>query len=79
MSVQRTAESEIREEVMSRATDQLLEEIADMTPEQRGHLIKRVRNYDWPEARKTSVIEFIMMVGLVGEKLPKDGKIKPAN
>ena len=64
---------------MARPPEEVHEEIADMTPEERGHLIRRVKGYDWPEDRKQSVITFIIMLGIVGEKMPKGGKRRPAN
>lgn len=62
-----------------RAPEDTHVEIADMTPEERGQLIQRVRAYDWPNARKESAIRLIMMLGLVGQKLPTDGRKRAAN
>jgi hypothetical protein len=64
---------------MTRPPEEVHEEIAGMTPEQRGDLIRRVKGYDWPEQRKQSVIHFIMLLGLIGEKMPMSGKHRYAH
>lgn len=62
-----------------RSPDEVHEEIADMTPEQRGDLIRRIRGYDWPEERKKSAVTFVLLLGLVGEKMPRNGVRRSPN
>lgn len=64
---------------MARPQHEVHDEIADMTPEERGDLIRRIKGYDWTEERKESVIKFVMMLGVVGQRMPKDGRRKPVN
>ena len=51
-----------------------------MTPEERGHLIRRV--IDDPsrtDAGKDIAIKFIMLLGLLGERIPVGGSRRKPN
>ena len=55
-------------------------EIADMTPEERGHLIRRVMDDpDRTDAGKDIAIKFIMLLGLLGERIPVGGSRRKPN
>ena len=58
---------------MPRPAEEICEDIADMSAAERGDLIRRIRGYDWPEERKAGLIQFIMLLSLVGERMPKAG------
>jgi hypothetical protein len=55
------------------------DQIADMSPEERGQLIQRVKGYDWTEERKAEIIKFIMMLGIIGDAFPKGEKRRKPN
>jgi hypothetical protein len=59
--------------------DEVQNEIADMTPEQRGHLIQRIKGYDWTEERKEFVIKFVMLLGLIGQSFPANRQRRKPN
>lgn len=48
---------------MARSVADITREIADMTPEERGHLIRRVRDFGWPDDKKARYVKFIMLLG----------------
>ena len=62
-----------------RPQEDVQNEIADMSQEERGHLIQRVKGYDWTDERKAFVIKFIMLLGVIGDAFPKDGKRRKPN
>jgi hypothetical protein len=65
---------------MTRPAHEVHEEIVDMTPEERGHLIRRVMSRkSWTEEQKNGAVEFIMLLGLIGQRMPKNGKRRLAN
>ena len=59
--------------------DEVQNEIIDMTPEQRGHLIQRIKGYDWTEERKDEVIKFVMLLGLIRQSFPANGQRRKPN
>ncbi|CAA2140424.1 hypothetical protein HYPP_01932 [Hyphomicrobium sp. ghe19] len=56
---------------MPRSQQEVCEEIANATDEERGDLIRRVRNFAWTEERKKSTVDFIMLLGLAGGRSTK--------
>lgn len=59
--------------------DEVSDKIIDMTPEQRGCLIQRIKGYDWTEERKDEVIKFVMLLGLIGQSFPANGQRRKPN
>jgi len=47
-----------------RCQQEVIDEIAAISDIERGQLIRRIREYDWAQERKESVIKFIMLLGL---------------
>lgn len=49
-----------------RTTDEVCEAISHMTPEEQGHLIRRIRAMPgWSEQRKNTTTKLVMCLGMI--------------